>query len=342
MFDSNPPSARTPLPSRPPRLRGLAARLALVLLGSVAAFPALADKTFPDHALRLVVAYAPGGATDIVGRMLAQGMTEDLGQSVVLENRPGGGTLVGTEYVRRAPADGYTLLFGTNATVITPMLHDTATYDPIKDFQPVALTTVQPLGLFVRPSLNIKSVQALIAYARANPGKLNFASSGVGSAQHLAGEQFRTAAGIDITHVPYKGAGPAITDLLGERVDMMFTSMVGMMANVQDGRLMLIATTGGKRSPAAPDVPTVAESGLPDFEVQTWQAILAPAGTPKAVVDRLNASALKVAQSKHFVDTLAAQGMEVRTSSPDGLRAMMVNNADLYKGLLQQTQTTVH
>ena len=298
-------------------------------------------QTYPTHAIRLVVAYAPGGATDIVGRMLAQELSTDLGQTVVLENRAGGGTLVGTDSVRRSPADGYTLLFGTNAFVITPLLHDKPTYDPVKDFQPISLTTVQSLGILVTPGLKIRSVQELIAYARKNPGKVNFASSGNGSAQHLAGEAFRTAAGIEMVHVPYKGTGPAMTDLLAGRVDLMFSSLVGNMEHVSEGRLNLIATTGAKRSSATPDVPTVSESGLPGFEAQTWQAVLAPANTPKQVVERLNAAILKAGKSQRIVDTLAAQGMEVRTSTPEALLDMLAKDSVQYKALLKHTQTTL-
>jgi tripartite-type tricarboxylate transporter receptor subunit TctC len=296
---------------------------------------------FPEHSIRLIVAYAPGGSTDIVARMFAQDMTVDLGQSVVLENRPGGGTIVGTQTVERAPADGYTLLYGTNAFVITPMLHDQKTYDPLKDFAPVSLTAVQPLGILVSPELHIKTVQELIAYARANPGKLNFASSGNGSAQHLAGEAFAKAAGIQMLHVPYKGAGPALTDLLGGRVHLMFTSLVGNMQHVKEGRLVLIATTGLKRSPATPDVPTVDESGVKGFVTESWQGVLAPAGTPAAVIDRLNASIVKAGKSQKLIDQLSAQGMEVRTDSPSEFAERLQQEQSQYKALIEQNHIKV-
>ena len=313
----------------------------VLLAGAAMLSQQVKAQAFPSHPIRMVVAYAPGGATDIVGRMLAQEMSADLGQTVVLENRAGGGTLVGTDSVRRSPADGYTLLFGTNAFVITPLLHDKPTYDPVKDFQPVSLTTVQSLGILVTPKLNLRTVQDLIAYARANPGKVNFASSGNGSAQHLAGEAFRTAAKIEMVHVPYKGTGPAMTDLLAGRVDVMFSSLVGNMEHVNEGRLNLVATTGAKRNPATPNVPTVAESGLPGFEAGTWQAVLAPAGTPAPVVERLNAAIAKAAKSPRIVETLAAQGMEVRTSSPDALRDMLKKDSGEYQVLLKHTKTTL-
>ena len=295
---------------------------------------------FPDKPVRLIVAYAPGGATDIVARMLAQELTPLLGQSVIVENRAGGGTLVGTESIKRANPDGYSLLFGTNAFVITPLLHTGPTYDPVKDFSPVSLTTIQPLGLLVTPGLKIKTVEQLIDYAKKNPGKLNFASSGNGSAQHLAGESFRVAAGIDLVHVPYKGAGPALVDLLAGRVDMMFTSLVGNTEHIKEGRLDLIATSGTQRGSATPQVPTVTQT-LPGFTAYTWQGVIAPANTPSAVIDQLNAAIQKVAATPKFYEKLAAQGMEVQTSSPAEFKTRLENDHTRYKDLLQRTQTSI-
>lgn len=296
--------------------------------------------TFPDKPVRLIVAYAPGGATDIVARMIAQELTPILGQSVIVENRAGGGTLVGTESIKRASPDGYSLLFATNAFVITPLLHNTPTYDPVKDFSPISLTTIQPLGLLVTPGLKIKTVEQLIAYAKKNPGKLNFASSGNGSAQHLAGEAFRVAAGIDLVHVPYKGAGPALVDLLAGRVDMMFTSLVGNTENIEAGRLELVATAGLKRGTATPNVPTVAQT-LPSFQAYTWQGVIAPANTPAPVIDKLNAAIQQVATIPRFYEKLAAQGMEVQTSTPKEFRQRLSNDMEQYKILLQRTQTSI-
>jgi tripartite-type tricarboxylate transporter receptor subunit TctC len=299
-------------------------------------------QTFPDKPIRMIIGYAPGGATDTVGRLLAQELSQILGQSVIVENRAGGGTLVATETVKRSPADGYTLLFGTNAFIITPLLHEKPTYDPAKDFEPVALTTVQSLALLLSPTVPFQSIQELITFAKNNPGKINFASSGNGSAQHLTGEAFRTAAGIDIAHVPYKGSSPAQIDLLAGRVDMMFTSLVGNMDHIQHNRLKLIAVTGSHRSVAVPLTPTVAESGLPDFEAYTWQGILAPAGTPAKVIDTLNRAVLQAAHSRKIIDTLAAQGMEVQTSSPQEMGTLLDKESRLYKKLLRQTQTSIH
>jgi tripartite-type tricarboxylate transporter receptor subunit TctC len=310
----------------------------LILLSPIAS--AQSSAQFPDKPIRLIVAYAPGGATDIVARMLAQELTPLMGQSVIVENRAGGGTLVGTDSIKRANPDGYSLLFGTNAFVITPLLHNTPTYNPVKDFSPVSQTTIQPLGLLVTPGLNIKTVEQLIDYAKKSPGKLNFASSGNGSAQHLAGESFRVAAGIDLVHVPYKGAGPALIDLLAGRVDMMFTSLVGNSEHIKEGRLVLVATSGIKRGSATPDVPTVAQT-LPGFEAYTWQGVIAPAGTPVAVVEKLNAAIKQVGAMPKFYEKLAAQGMEVQTSSPAEFNALLASDAAKYKELLQRTQTSI-
>jgi tripartite-type tricarboxylate transporter receptor subunit TctC len=321
-------------------MRRRVAALALAAAAFGACAPVQADE-FPSHAIRLVVAYAPGGATDIVGRMFAQEMSKSLGQSVVLENRAGGGTLVGTDSVRRAQPDGYTLLFGTNAFVITPLLHEEPTYDPVKDFQPIGQATEQSLGILMYPGLKIRTVQEFIDYARANPGKVNFASSGNGSAQHLAGEAFAKAAGVKMTHVPYKGAGPAMTDLIAGRVDVMFSSLVGVMEHVNDGRLALVATTGPRRTPATPKVPTVGESGLPGFQAMTWQGIVAPAGTPAPVVARLSEALLKAAKSPQIVQTLAQQGMEVHATTPTEMREMLVRESAQNKAVLQQTKNTL-
>jgi tripartite-type tricarboxylate transporter receptor subunit TctC len=317
--------------------------LTCLALFSVAA-PSFAQPTtmnYPTRALRLLIAYTPGGATDIVGRLLAQELSLQLGQTVVVENRAGGGTLLATEALRKSAPDGYTLLFGTNAFVITPLLHDTPTYDPVRDFEPIALTTIQPLGLLVAPQTQLNTTEKLIAYAKQNPGKINFASSGNGTAQHLAGEAFRVAANIDIMHVAYKGASPALIDLLAGRVDMMFTSLVGNMDHVKDGRLLLLATTGNKPTQATPTIPTVAQAGLTGFEAYTWQGVIAPGGTPAPIIARLNAAVLKAAQAPKIVETLAAQGMEVKTSTPEEMRALWVNDTARYKTLLQRTKTNL-
>jgi tripartite-type tricarboxylate transporter receptor subunit TctC len=310
--------------------------LAFAATGMLFAAQASHAQTYPERPVKIIVAYAPGGSTDIVARYFANELTTLLDQTVIVENRAGGGTIIGTDAAARSEPDGHTLFFGTNAMVINSLLHEKVPYDPVKDFAPVALTTVQSLGVMVNPRLNVDSIPALIAYAKKNPGKINFASSGNGSAQHLAGESFRMAAGIDIVHVPYKGAGPALQDLLAGHVDLMFTSLVGNMEFIKDKKLTLIATTGASRSPATPDVRTVAESGVPGYEANTWQAFFAPANTPKPIIERLNAELRKIGNSAALRKKLGDQGMELRVSSPEALGAVVVKERATYGELLKK------
>lgn len=310
-------------------------RPAGTLAANLATMGTVQAQAWPARPVSMVVAYAPGGATDIVARLLAQELGSGLGQQVVVENKAGGGTVVGTLAVRNAAPDGYTLFFGTNAFVINSLINKPAPWDPLRDLEPVSMVTLQSLGVMVRPGLKISSLPALIAYARAHPGKLNFASSGNGSAQHLAGEAFRTAAAIDMVHVPYKGAGPALQDLIGGQVDLMFTSLVGLMDYVRERRLLLLATTGRERLAVPPDVPTVAESGLPGYDVQTWQAIFAPARTPRAIIDRLNAEVLRLVKSGVITRRLADQGMDLRPGSPEDLRAHVQREVETYTRIMK-------
>lgn len=295
---------------------------AFLILAYCTSIYAQADKnTFPNRPLTLVVGYTPGGATDIVARALAKEMEKELGQPVVIDNRPGAGTLVATQYVQRAPADGYTLILGTNGLVINSLLQDPPPYDPVKDFQSIGLVTVQSLGLIVRPGLNVNSVKELVAYAKANPGALNFASSGFGNGQHFAGVMFASAAGIDMTHVPFKGAGPAIQELLAGRVDMIFTGLLGLKAYIAEKQMLLIATTGKTRNPTTPNTPTVGEGlGQPNFAVYSWQGVFAPVGIPKAVLSRLNTAVNNSLKSPALSKLLADQGMESRPSTPEAMQ----------------------
>ncbi|MGZ5145824.1 MAG: tripartite tricarboxylate transporter substrate-binding protein, partial [Burkholderiales bacterium] len=249
----------------------------------------------------------------------------------------GGGTIIGTETVARATPDGYTLFYGTNAMVINTVLQEKVPYDPVRDFEPVAIAIVQPLAVLAGPRVKVNSMQALISNAKANPGKLNFASSGNGSLQHIAGELMRNMAALNIVHVPYKGAGPAMIDLLGGNVDFMITSLLGTMEHIKSRRLKLLATTGSRRSQANPDVPTVAESGLPGYEAISWQALFAPAKTSKAVVDRLNSALRQAAGSKSLNDKIAANGMELKISSPAELHDLVLKEQKKYAAIVKKT-----
>ena len=320
-----------------PRLSISVLALAIVAWGCGPAALAQAQG-YPSKPIKIVVAYPPGGSTDLVARVISDELSRGLGQRVIVDNKGGGGTIIGTESVARAAPDGYTLFYGTNAMVINSALQEKLPYDPITDFEPISLAAVQSLGIFVNPRLNLNSVPALLAYAKANPGRLNFASSGNGSAQHLAGELMRSLGQVNIVHIPYTGVGTnAITDLIAGNVDMMITSLFGIGEHVKSGRIKLIATTGSQRSPATPDVPTVAEGGLPSYKMISWQALFAPAGTSKTTIDRLNAEMRRVGEIKKVTDRLFENGLEYKPSTPAELREMLVAERKLYVEIVKST-----
>ena len=282
---------------------------ALLLLAAALATHSVAQ-TYPTKAIRMIVPFPPGGPNDILGRVMAQRLSEQLGQQVVIDNRGGAGGLIGAEIAARAAPDGYTLIFAGTATLaINPGLHKKLPYDPLKDFAAVSLVGTAPSMLVVHPSLPVKTVKDLIALARAKPGQLNFASAGVGTPPHLAGELFKSMAGVDMTHVPYKGGGPALNDLLGGQIGVYFSGISSALPYVKEGRLRGIAVTSAKRTAVMPELPTVAESGLPGYEVGNWYAIVAPAGTAPAIIARLNAEIVKALAAaevkKRFLDLAA-------------------------------------
>ena len=265
------------------------AALALTLGGALAASsPTLAAKPYPERPVTLVVGYAAGGATDIVARLMAKSLSELLGQTFVVENKTGANSNIGAEIVSRAAPDGYTLYVGSIANTINRSLYSQLNYDFIKDFKPVGMVATIPNILVVNPKLPVNTVQEYLAYARAHPGKLTCASSGSGSSIHLSCELFKMETGTDILHVPYRGSGPAVADLLGGQVDSMFDNLPSSLPHVQAGKLRALGVTSPQRLPSAPDVPTLAESGLPGFDVESWFGLVAPAGTPQPVIARLN------------------------------------------------------
>ena len=244
-------------------------------------------QTWPAKPLRIISPYSPGGLGDLVPRGIASGLSERLGQQVIVENRPGASQIIGMQMAARAAPDGYTLVYGSvTSLAINPSAHKSLPYDPLKDYTPISLAVTTPLYLVLHPAVPAKSVKDLIAIARAQPGKLTFASGGNGSSNHLAGELFKSLAGVDLLHVPYKGAGPAMTDVMAGHVDLMFGA--AGLSEAQAGKVKLLAVTSAKRSPLAPAVPTVAESGVPGYEATIWFGLLAPAGTPPAIVERLS------------------------------------------------------
>ncbi len=293
--------------------RGLiAAAAACALLPGLAAAQA-----FPSKPITIIVPFAAGGTTDILARIIAQGMGAELGQSVVVDNRAGAGGNIGGQVAARAPADGYTLFMGTVGThAINAALYKKMPFDPIKDFAPLTRVANVPNLLVANPAQPFKTVQELIAYAKANPGKINFGSSGSGSSIHLSGELFKSMAKVDMQHVPYKGSAPAVTDLLGNQIAIMFDNMPSAIQHVRSGKLRAIAVTTAKRSPELPDVPTIAESGVPGYEATSWFGMFAPAATPAPVVAQLNATIVKVLAQPDIRKKLAEQGAEAAGETP--------------------------
>lgn len=275
-----------------------------------------AAQAFPAKPVRLVVPLAAGGGVDLISRLVGQKMSEGLRQQVVVEKRPGASTMIGTEIVARSAPDGYTLVMASSSHGINSSLYSVP-FDPVKDFTGISLLATSPLLLVVHPSVPAKTLADLVSIARKHPGKINYGSSGNASVLHLSGELFNVMAGVKTVHIPYKGSGPAIPAILAGEIDMLFSTPVSTMPLVRDGRLRALATTGLKRSRATPDIPTVAESGLPGFETGAWYALLAPAGVPPAIVDRLNAEAIKGLQAADVVGRLDKEGIEIVGSTPD-------------------------
>ena len=293
-------------------------RLALM----VAALPAVlwappALAIYPERIVRIIVPFAPGGGTDVVARTLAHEMEKDLGTSVIIENKPGAGTIVGTQAVAVSKPDGYTLLMGTFANAVNPSLHAKLPYDPHKDFVPVALIARSFNIVVVNPKSSLHSIADLIAAAKANPGRMTFGTFGAGTSAHLAGELFKDMARVNLTAVPYKGAAPGITDLIGGQIDVMFTTVASAAALIESGQLRAIAVTSAGRSPAFPQLPTVAEAGVPGYAAATWTGVIAPAGVPRPIVDKLNLAINRAMTSDAFREKFAKTGDEPGGGTPE-------------------------
>ena len=295
----------------------LACFAGLLLTASLPAQTQAPASAYPVKPVKVIVPYPPGGPTDIVARVVFQQVSDSTGQQFIVENRAGAGGNIGAEAVARAPADGYTLVVATTAHAINMSLFKNLNYDVLKDFAPVTLLTQGPLVLVASPAFPVASVRELIALAKAKPNTLNFASSGNGQSTHLSGELFNTMAGIKLAHVPYKGSAPALTDVIGGQVPLMFDTMLSAMPFVRAGKLKALAVTSAQRSPAAPDLPTVAESGLPGYEVVAWNGLLAPAGTPKAVIDRLSEELAKAMSVATVREKFGVQGFGASWNTPE-------------------------
>ncbi|MGZ5583864.1 MAG: tripartite tricarboxylate transporter substrate binding protein [Usitatibacter sp.] len=273
-------------------------------------------QTFPTKPIRLLVTYPPGGGADLMARLVAPKMSEVLGQPVIVENKAGASGQIAAAEVARAAPDGYTLLFDASNYAVNPSLFATLPYDPARAFTPIAVLALFPNVLVVTPSFEAKNVKELVAMAKAKPGAIAFASSGNGSAQHLSGELFKQKAGVDMTHVPSKGGGPALNDVIGGQVPVFFANMASGLAQIKGGKLRALAITGSKRSPALPDAPTMVEAGIPGYEVYEWNAIFAPAGTPAPVIAKIADAAAKAMQAAEFRDRVASLGGEVAAYGP--------------------------
>jgi tripartite-type tricarboxylate transporter receptor subunit TctC len=295
--------------------------LALVMLVSPC-MQSLLAQDYPQKTIRLIVPYPPGGTADMLARTLGQEMAETLGQQIIIDNRPGAGGNIGADLAAKAAPDGYTILMGTVAThAINPNLYSQMPYDAAKDFAPIVLVATLPNLLVVNPSLPARNVKELIALAKAKPGELAFASAGNGTSQHLSGELFKKMTGVDMIHIPYKGSAPAVTDLVGGQVHLMFDNIPSSLPQVRAGKLRALAVTGPRRSPVLPDLPTLSEAGLPGFSITSWFALFAPAGTPAKILIRLNKEAGKAIASKELRQQWMAQGIESAGGSAEQLAA---------------------
>jgi tripartite-type tricarboxylate transporter receptor subunit TctC len=308
----------------------------------LAVAPQLAQGAYPDRPIRIIVPFAPGGGVDIMARLLADFMSRDLGEPAIVENKPGAGTIVGTAAAASSAPDGYTLLMASPAFAINPSINAKLPYNTFKAFAPVALVARSFDIVVVNPKLPFKSVQDLIAYAKANPGKLNYGSPGIGSSPHLAGEFFKSLAHVDITHIPYKGSAPAITDLLGGQIQMIFSTVPAAASYVHSGQLRALAVTSTQRSAAYPDLPTVAEAGVTGYVVEGWYGLYAPTGTAPDVVSLLNASVAKAIQAGIFKTIEKNEGLTFAPGTPEDFGRYVLGDAarwrDVVKGANIQAQ----
>ena len=299
-------------------------------------------QTYPSKPIHLVVPFPPGGPTDIVGRMVAQKLSDGVGQNVVVENRPGAGGTVGSAAVAKAAPDGYTLLYGSTSTLaIAPSLYKNLSYDPQKAFAPISLVSSGPIIIAVNEKVPARTLKEFIELLKGAPGKLAYGSGGNGTPPHLAGELFKTVAGVNLLHVPYKGGGPAISDLAAGQVQAIFEGQVALMPHFQSGRVRPLAITGTKRSPALPDVPTAAEAGLPKYDANFWSGVVAPAGTPQDVIGRLNSELVKALGSAEVRDALTKQGLEPAGNTPSEFAEHIRVEAQKWAGVVKASGAKV-
>ena len=312
-------------------------RFVWALVAALALTATTGRAEYPDKPIRIIVPFPPGAFNDQLARVLGQRFTQRWGQPVIVDNRPGGATVIGTDLAAKSPPDGYTLLIVSFAFAVNPSLQSRLPFDTVKDFAPIGLAATTPNFLVVRPTLPAKSVQELLTLARSKPASLNYASAGNGTSNHLSMELFKSMAGVDLVHVPYKGSAPAVADLLGGKVDVMFDNAPNVLPQVKAGKLRALAVSSGKRSTAAPELPTVAESGVSDFEVQVWFGVVAPTGTPKPIIDKLNAEINRILQTPDVKSTFERQGVDVAGGTPEQFAAHLRTQMSKWAKVVKDT-----
>jgi tripartite-type tricarboxylate transporter receptor subunit TctC len=321
--------------------RPAAFAIAIILAASACAIPCSLAQTYPHKPVRLIVPFSAGGPADLLGRMIGEKLQRSLGQTVVVINKDGAGTILGVDMAAKASPDGYTLLLGNVAMVINSSVGKRLPYDVQRDLAPVSLVFTQPLIVVLNPAVPVTTLKELIAYAKANPGRLKYGSSGVGTSIHLTTELFRAAVGIELTHIPYKGAAPALTDLLGGQIDLMVPGITPVVAYVKTGKLRAIGLTSRKRSTALPEVPTLIELGVADFESTGWYGVLVPAGTPKIIVTRLNRELIAVLNLPDLKERLASQGGDAVSSTPEQFAAFIAAELKKWTSVIRSANIRV-
>ena len=327
---------------RPPSRRLVIFSLAAVAAAmAVATSNAQAQVAYPSKPITMIVPFPPGGPTDLVARVIAQEMSKSLGQPVVIDNKGGANGNLGAAVAAKAPADGYTLLYNTSSITLSPALYKSLSYEVKRDFAPVALTAVVPLALVIAPNIPASNVREFIAWVKANPGKVSYGSAGNGNVTHLGAFQFVQAHGLDAVHIPYKGSAPADIDLAGGQIQFMTDTVNSVMAFVKDKRMKMLAVTTARRMSLFPEVPTLAESGMPGFEVGAWQGLMVPANTPRPVIQRLNAEVMKALQSAEVKQKLALQGVEPLGSTPEEYGSYVDKEIARWAAVVRQAGVTL-
>lgn len=321
---------------------GLALAALAITLSSGSAVAADAADNYPERPISWIVPFPPGGAMDVIARVLSETMSQDLGQSIVVENKPGAGGNIGANYVVKAKPDGYTIMIAANGMAVNPFLYSRLTYDPIKDFEPISLLAAVPNILVTQADrTDVNSLEDVIRQVKEKPGHYTYASAGVGTSIHLAGALFTYTGDLDMLHVPYKGSGPAVADLIGGQVDYMFDSITSAKPHIESGKLKALAVTTKKRSSTLPDLPTVAESGMADYELTPWFATFAPAGTPPEIIEKLNRSMIKAMDTERVRQIFASIGAEYIGSTPEELATYLAAETEKWNKIIQETGISV-